>query len=41
MKDINSLDLSLSPNFYEQYATWLDKYVVLKDEILTAEEDIN
>ena len=40
IKDINSLDLSLSPNFYGQYATWLDKYVVLKDDILSTEEDI-
>ena len=37
---ITSLDLSLSPNFYGQYATWLKKYVELKDDILTTEQEI-
>ena len=40
INDIISLDLSLSPNFYGQYATWLKKYVELKDDILTTEQDV-
>lgn len=40
INDINTLDLSISPNFYGQYATWLKKYVELKDDILTSEQDV-
>ena len=39
INDINSLDLSISPHFYGQYATWLKKYVELKDDILTTQQD--
>ena len=40
INDIHSLDLSLSPNFYRQYATWLKKYVELKDDIFTTEQEV-
>ena len=38
--DIHSLELSISPHFHEQYATWLKKYVELKYEIISTQQDV-
>ena len=38
-RNTTSIDLSLSPNFYGLYATWLKEYVQLKETILDTEQD--
>ena len=35
----NTIDLSLSSDFYRHYATWIKEYVQMKDDILETEKD--